>query len=199
MSTERTLLALAAVLVGSVFLARRSNAADQPLDNFAEDDDFLHEIEVTARRIGEGSPLDSLFAPFRSLSPRGIRNNNPMNVRKTSIDWQGEVAGVDVEYETFATPGDGIRAGSRVLLNYKRKHGLDTVAKIISRYAPTTENPTSSYISAVSRELAVNPDQTINVENENTLTALATAIIRHENGQQPYTADLIRASVRRAF
>ena len=193
MSTERTLLALAAVIVGGAILSRKAGAAEIG-------DDIIKEITVTARRLGEGGSVDRVFTGIvETFVPRGIRNNNPMNVRKTAIDWKGEVIGTDTEYETFADPCDGIRAGSRVLLNYKRRHGLRTVNGIISRYAPTTENPTAAYIAAVSKALQVGAQDIIDVEDPNTLARLATAIIRHENGQQPYTAEMIRRCSRAAF
>src|SRR3569832_207317 len=80
---------------------------------------------------------------------RGLRNNNPGNIRKTATDWRGEVVGSDSAFETFATPEAGIRALAVLLRNYQRKYGLRTVRAIITRYAPPSENNTESYVSAV--------------------------------------------------
>src|SRR3569833_3001877 len=82
---------------------------------------------------------------------RGLRNNNPGNIRKTATDWRGEVVGSDSAFETFATPEAGIRALAVLLRNYQRKYGLRTVRAIITRYAPPSENNTESYVSAVAR------------------------------------------------
>src|SRR3569623_2606085 len=80
---------------------------------------------------------------------RGLRNNNPGNIRKTATDWRGEVVGSDSAFETFATPEAGIRALAVLLRNYQRKYGLRAVRAIITRYAPPSENYTESYVSAV--------------------------------------------------
>ena len=41
---------------------------------------------------------------------RGIRNNNPGNIRKDGSVWRGEVAGPDKSFKTFETMAWGIRA-----------------------------------------------------------------------------------------
>jgi seryl-tRNA synthetase len=58
-------------------------------------------------------------------TPRGIRNNNPGNIRRNGDPWQGlaERQG-DVEFFTFKTiPIYGIRALARTLIAYQDKHG----------------------------------------------------------------------------
>ena len=126
---------------------------------------------------------------------RGLRNNNPGNIRKTATDWRGEVVGSDSAFETFATPEAGIRALAVLLRNYQRKYGLRTVRAIITRYAPPSENNTESYVSAVARRLNVGADQAINLEDAVTLSALVQAVIKHENGVQPYTVAMIDGAV----
>src|SRR3569832_2780970 len=90
---------------------------------------------------------------------RGLRNNNPGNIRKTATDWRGEVVGSDSAFETFATPEAGIRALAVLLRNYQRKYGLRTVRAIITRYAPPSENNTESYVSAVAGRQEVGADK----------------------------------------
>jgi hypothetical protein len=86
--------------------------------------------------------------------PRGIRNNNPGNVRRSSDNWLGAAAQQsDAEYVQFIGPEYGLRAMGRILLNYSARHGLNTVAGIVSRYAPAHENPTNAYIANVSARL----------------------------------------------
>ena len=126
---------------------------------------------------------------------RGLRNNNPGNIRKTATDWRGEVVGSDSAFETFATPEAGIRALAVLLRNYQRKYGLRTVRAIITRYAPPSENNTESYVSAVARRLNVGADLPINLEDSATLSALVQAVIKHENGVQPYTVAMIAGAV----
>lgn len=119
---------------------------------------------------------------------RGLRNNNPGNIRKGD-SWQGMAAAQpDPDFVTFISPEFGIRALAKVLLNY-RSQGLQTVAQIINRWAPPVENDTSSYVAAVARALNVSPTAPLDVSAR--LPDLVQAIIRHENGMQPYPAELI--------
>lgn len=131
--------------------------------------------------------------------PRGIRNNNPGNIRKSPTKWRGEVEGVDDAFETFATPEMGIRAMCRILLTYSRRYGLTSVRDIIERWAPPIENDADSYVMTVADALNVSPFHRLNVEDERTLRMLVRAIIRHENGQQPYPDEVINAGVRLAL
>lgn len=124
-------------------------------------------------------------------APRGMRNNNPGNVVKGSTQWEGEVTGSDPKYATFATPEAGIRAMGKTLLAYQDKHGLNTVGAIVSRWAPATENDTAAYATAVAKEIGVKPDAQINLRDSATLSKLTKAMIRYENGKQPYTEQQI--------
>jgi hypothetical protein len=76
--------------------------------------------------------------------PRSLRNNNPGNIEKSAVKWQGEVEGSDSRFVTFATPEDGLRAMQQNLLTYQDKHGLNTVEGIIGRWAPAKENGEAS-------------------------------------------------------
>ena len=120
------------------------------------------------------------------LTPRGMRLCNPFNLRKTQIDWKGEVEGIDPDYETFKDFASGLRAGFRVLLTYFHKHHLNSVAEIISRFAPPPENNTAGYVQFVARRLAVDVQDHLTTD-DNTLLNLAKAIITFEQGQQIFT------------
>ena len=134
-----------------------------------------------------------------SVTPRGIRNRNPGNLRKSTIDWLGEVPGFDYEFESFDTDEHGLRALAKNLLAYQDLHGLRTIAAIISRYAPNTENGTDAYIAAVSEDMRIPSQQLLNLHDVSTLVALVKAIVRHENGQQPYSEATIEAGVNMAL
>ncbi len=125
---------------------------------------------------------------------RGLRNNNPGNIRKGTSQWQGMSAQqTDSAFVQFVSPVYGIRALAKLLKNYQARYGLDTVEEIISRYAPPNENITGSYVRAVADSIGVAPRQTINVNQY--LPALVAAITKHENGLQPYPESLIREGV----
>ncbi len=124
---------------------------------------------------------------------RGIRNNNPGNIRK-GIDWQGMRARqTDSAFVQFDDPVYGIRAMNKVLKTYARKYKLHTVRGIINRWAPPSENITSSYITDVANSLGVGPDEIIDVQAR--AADLSRAIIKHENGSMPYDVATIDAGV----
>lgn len=130
------------------------------------------------------------------MTPRGIRNNNPGNLRH-GCPWQGLAPRqTDRAFCVFVSPLYGIRALARTLLTYERGHGLSTISALIGRFAPDTENDTAAYVQAVARACGLTPDETISVRKE--LPGLVAAIIRQENGIQPYGAALIEQAIRLA-
>ena len=85
---------------------------------------------------------------------RGIRNNNPLNIRRSKDQWEGAATiQTDKEFVQFKSMAYGYRAAWRTLHTYykrlsdRNKHF--TVENIISRWAPPTENDTKQYIRTV--------------------------------------------------
>jgi hypothetical protein len=134
-------------------------------------------------------------------APRGIRNNNPGNIRYvegvTSL-YLGCI-GSDGEFCRFDTAHNGIRALCKLLLVYQDKHGLRTVRGCINRWAPPVENDTSAYVDVVARALNVEPDDEIDLHRDFVLAGMALAIIQHENGQQPYAPGDVMGAAREAL
>lgn len=119
---------------------------------------------------------------------RGIRNNNPGNIR-WGDDWQGLVPKserTDKSFCQFTASEYGIRAMIIILRNYEKKHGLNTVRKIINRWAPPVENDTDAYINSVAKQVGVDADKVIDVTDSRVMIPLLEAVITHENGNQPY-------------
>ncbi|CCW31057.1 conserved hypothetical protein [Xenorhabdus nematophila F1] len=120
---------------------------------------------------------------------RGIRNNNPGNIDHNSANkWLGLLPHdptIESRFCRFESPEYGIRALMKLLCNY-HKGGHNSVSKIINRWAPSIENNTTAYINGVAKALNVDQFEKIDI-NKPTLIALAKAIIRHENGKQPYS------------
>lgn len=154
---------------------------------------------ASAVRGSFGYDLPTYRPTAPANAPRGVRNNNPGNIERSARVWDGEIAGNDPRFATFETPEAGIRALAKNLIAYNDKHGLNTVEGIINRWAPPGENKTSSYVQAVAKELGVKPGDVLNVRDPETLTRLTSAIIRHENGAQPYPAETLRAGVELAI
>ncbi len=129
------------------------------------------------------------------MGARGIRNNNPGNIRHGSSKWQGmSLKQMDSEYIQFDDPVFGIRAMSKLLKNYQARYGLNTIEEIISRWAPPSENITGAYVSMVAKAAGVNPRQEILVDDY--LQRIIPAMIRQENGSQPYPMNVINEGIR---
>jgi hypothetical protein len=130
--------------------------------------------------------------------PRGIRNNNPGNIEyKPKTKWQGLAnPPTDGRFCIFTSPTYGIRALARVLITYQDKSNIRTISGVIKRWAPDHENNTVAYINAVSKACGVGPDDQIDLQTFDHLKPLVEAIIRHENGQCPYSdAQITKALV----
>ena len=128
--------------------------------------------------------------------PRGIRNRNPGNIRKSSDRWKGLAPlQPDPAFFVFETPLWGIRAMAVILRNYQKRLGLKSLAQIIGRWAPAGENDTAGYVAAVGKAMGVDRRAPLDLGNDTALRALIAAIIRHENGLQPYDLDTIDLAI----
>lgn len=114
--------------------------------------------------------------------PLGIRYNNPGNLRPGGHE------------AIYSSPQVGISALGNQLRRYGGR-GWNTISSILSHYAPPLENNTGAYIAAVSRETGFSPNQVLDLNDTATLDKLTSAIIRHENGFNPYSSSLIQSSI----
>ena len=130
--------------------------------------------------------------------PRGIRNNNPLNIRKGN-NWQGEVSSsTDGEFEQFVSMQWGIRAGFKILKNYMTGYGgrvkaLTNVHDIIHRWAPPSENNCRAYIDSVCRFSGLHEYERLQFSDRNKMLALVDGMIRVECGQ-PVSLDIIASA-----
>ena len=129
------------------------------------------------------------------IATRGERLNNPGNLEKGAIAWQGMAQDQpDSRFVKFNRPEDGIRALAKVLLTNYRKHGLNTVRKIVNRWAPPHENDTGAYANHVADLLGVDDEALIVVSDPLILEGLTRGIIAHENGRVIYSdAEIVSA------
>lgn len=141
----------------------------------------------------ENDFLGNIMAAVGITEPLGIRNNNPLNLRYVAaINWQGQV-GQNKGFAVFDKPENGIRAATRNLDNYA-KQGVNTIEKIIARWAPAVENNVESYIQSVCKNSGFNRSQVISKSRGDYLLLLK-AMIKHENGKQPYLDSTIQAGI----
>jgi hypothetical protein len=126
-----------------------------------------------------------------TMTPRGIRNNNPGNIRLSADKWRGlRSVQADPKFFQFESMAYGYRAMMVILRNYQRKYLLRTVADIISRWAPPIENDTANYLSSVCKDLQVPTTHKLDLDDRSTLIALAAAISKVENGKPAVMADV---------
>jgi hypothetical protein len=128
--------------------------------------------------------------------PRGVRNNNPGNIDKTSIAWQGmSDYQDDPRFVVFTSAVYGIRALAKILLNYQNIDGLVTMREIIDRWAPPVENDVSAYVDDVSQKTGLYPDHAVDLSNVSTLTVVVNAIIAHECDNYVYPPSVIEQGI----
>lgn len=130
---------------------------------------------------------------------REERLNNPMGLKHSTDKFQGEITSLDPVFKQFIDASHGIRAGVKTLFTYFRDHGLNTIESIIGRWAPSVENSTAAYITAVAEGMGVQEDEIINLEEQDVTFGLTVEIIRHENGELPYPPEYVLAAVKSAY
>lgn len=123
--------------------------------------------------------------------PRGLRNNNPGNIRKNSDVFQGEKTSSDKEFKQFKSMAYGYRAIFKILSNYYRNYKLDTIRKMIGRWAPENENNTKAYIKAVSDYAGIPADDPIYVNDREQMIRIVAGMSKVENGREADMSDVI--------
>lgn len=130
--------------------------------------------------------------------PRGIRNNNPLNIRKGN-NWKGEVSSSgDPAFEQFVSMQMGVRAGFKILKNYMTGYGgrvkaLTNVHDIIHRWAPPSENNCRAYIESVCKFSGLYEFERLQFTDRTKMIALVDGMIRVECGQ-PVSLDIIASA-----
>ena len=122
------------------------------------------------------------------MIPLGIRNNNPLNIRRGKTPWKGEIPHSpsptgegrgEAAFCKFESIEWGIRAAFCLLRTYSRKYHLTCIADIITRWAPPSENDTSRYICNVCRWTGFGGMQRL---TESDWPAIVRAMARQETG-----------------
>lgn len=124
--------------------------------------------------------------------PRGLRHNNPGNIRINSDLFQGEIRpSKDKSFKQFNTMTYGYRAIFKILSNYYRNYKLDTIRKMIGRWAPENENDTDAYIKAVSDYAGIPADDPININDREQMIRIVAGMSKVENGREAEMSDVI--------
>ena len=125
------------------------------------------------------------------MKPRGIRNNNPLNIRHSADQWQGvRQEQTDKSFVQFKSMAYGYRAAWKTLQSYYNRFCLQgkafTVRNIIHRWAPPNENETEAYIRTVLTLSGIGTQENLlppeNVDSYHRLSKLLEAMTVMENG-----------------
>ena len=123
------------------------------------------------------------------MTPRNIRNNNPLNIRRSKDQWQGlDAKQNDSSFFKFESMAMGWRAAFIILTKtYYHKYRLFTIRKIIKRWAPSVENDTEAYVKRVSDLTGIDPDEPLGIPSlyPSRWMAVGLAMAIVEGGRQP--------------
>lgn len=122
------------------------------------------------------------------MLPRGIRNNNPGNIRRMAgTTWLGEAEEQnDPDFVQFATPEYGLRAIALILASYKIRDGITTIEGAIRRWSATDQD---AYVANVAEACHVPPDETVDLEQY--LPYILPAIVAQECADYAYPEQTI--------
>ena len=118
----------------------------------------------------------------KNMIPRGIRNNNPLNI-KLGNTWLGESKNpTDPIFEQFISMEYGLRAACILLRRYIRHYHRDTITDIINSWAPDGEQAVNMYINTVCTRAGITPDEKLLYEDEDKICKIIQAMAYVENG-----------------
>ena len=116
------------------------------------------------------------------MIPRGIRNNNPLNIRRGS-NWLGLSKNQnDPSFCQFDSMTYGLRAGLIIIRTYMQRYRLNTIHGIVSRWAPPKENDTNAYVKSVASMMKIHALQTFDFGDRGRIVALVSAMCKVETG-----------------
>jgi hypothetical protein len=124
------------------------------------------------------------------LLPRGIRNNNPCNLKFTeAYIWRGQIGKDDGGFVVFKSAAYGIRAFCMVMQHYERYLGCVTVMDYVYRFAPPPENNTAAYGEFIAKQLGLSKYDALPIHKRD--DEIVKSFILYENGDQPYSDQVI--------
>jgi hypothetical protein len=141
------------------------------------------QVERARRLVSGYAQRTGVELPGSGLLARGLRNANPTNIEAGPFAAsQPGYVGSDGRFAKFATPEQGIQAAATLLSRYG-KGGINTVDKIIAKWAPSSDgNNVANYSKFVAKQIGVEPNQPLDMKDPQTLLKLAGAMSEFENG-----------------
>lgn len=120
---------------------------------------------------------------YREYQPRGIRNNNPLNL--SYLPGQGAIGADNINghhFGQYVSMEEGIAAEVRQMQILRDKYGLKTPRQIISKWAPARDgNDEAAYNKAIGDAgIMVDADTQM---NPTTIARLVAIMAKHENSK----------------
>jgi len=150
-------------------------------------EEYYNQQMIEEGKFGKALATGALAAGLMaSQADASIFNNNPGNIRTSPTNWNGEITEPGEEFERFSDMHMGVRASARILRTYGKKYGIDTINKIIDRYAPPEDNNpnNANYARHVSNGSGFDVDEKIDLNDPAVLIKLMRPIFQFENGQK---------------
>lgn len=133
------------------------------------------------------------------ILPRGLRNNNPLNIRHSSSNWQGKAASqTDKSFVTFTSRVFGYRAAMCIIRTYMTRYNKTCVDAIVKKWAPPIENNTNAYIEQVCKMSGLPRYANIWFSKKEDIVALVKAMAIVENGSK-YSHLIIQEEIEQAY
>lgn len=139
---------------------------------------------ITSAYGGGSSGSSSPAVTSSSGDPRGIRNNNPLNLEASPFtQHQPGFTGSDGRFGKFGSMEQGLTAAGNLLQSYAQR-GINTVSGIINRWAPANDgNPVNAYAQFVARKAGVDPNTPIDLNDPALRQRVVGAMAEFENGR----------------
>jgi hypothetical protein len=138
--------------------------------------------EITTETPDIQSSEDLPSMPVSSSNQTiAVRNNNPLNIRETSDNWQGlSSPRASKGFFNFTAPEYGFRAARVIIMGAYANRGVRSVSQIISTWAPKSENNTQAYIAFVEKDSGLRGNTLI---TKNNIRPLLVSMAKMESGK----------------
>lgn len=188
---------------GAVDAGFMTNAVKKRYESWYHPIDVANQFQQDINSInkkhtaGLSSDNHGIFNQPRNNS-LGLRNHNPVNLRSASNETGKEYSEKSGYFSTFSSDEDGLAAASRQLFLYGDR-GKHTLQDVIKTFAPSKENNVQSYVDDVSRDSGFKPGENIDLHSPYVLERLLPAMIKHEQGTQPFSYDEVNKGINDAI
>lgn len=131
------------------------------------------------------------------LVKSGQKTLSEVNMNPGDLRWAGQKGAIEGigGFAKFSSEEAGLRAMAVQLKLYQDRDKLDTLRKVISKYAPSTENNTDDYLKYVSQKTGIKESDKLDFNNTATLASVMSAMTKFENQKSNFTAQRIEVVI----